>query len=169
MVFITIFHSYKNVRKMIFFQFRNILSSYSAHNISQKSSFLAVTNPTCWNYPNFYKLLLSLSGDLSPNPRPFQRSPVRSSTIWGPLNKKGLHFLHIKKHLTFEKKNKIRCIDKKTKFAIIGITVSKVAITVSKLYYTVPNSEVNFLGSVLQHKNSTLQRNWKSCFWNSFA
>ena len=160
MVFITIFHSYKNVRKMIFFQFRNILSSYSAHNISQKSSFLAVTNPKCWNYPNFYKLLLSLSGDL--NPGPFQRSPDKKLYHMGTTQQKRFAFSAYKKTLNFWKKKKIRCIAKKTKFAII-------AITVSKLYYTVPNSEVSFPGSVLQHKNSALQRNWKRCFWNSFT
>ena len=167
MVFITIFHSYKNVRKMIFFQFRNILSSYSAHNFSQKSSFLAVTNPKCWNYPNFYKLLLSLPGDL--NPGPFQRSPDKKLYHMGTTQQERFAFSAYKKTLNFRKKNKIRCIAKKTKFAIIGITVSKVAITVSKLYYTVTNSEVSFLGSVLQHENSALQRNWKRCFWNSFT
>ena len=57
--------------------------------------FLAVTNLKYKNYTNFYKFLLLLSGDVSLNPGPIQRSPDISSTIWESLNKKGLYFLHI--------------------------------------------------------------------------
>ena len=66
MVFISIFHFFKNVEKW-FFQFSNfnILSSYSTHNITQKSRFLAVTILKCKSYANFYNFLLLLSGDES--------------------------------------------------------------------------------------------------------
>ena len=83
--------------------------------------------------------LLLLSGDASLNPGPVQRSPDISSTIWEPLNKKGLHFLHININSLLLKKDEIRCIANKTKAAIIGITESK-------LDHTVPDSEVNFPG-----------------------
>ena len=76
---------------------------------------------------------------MSLNPGPIQRSPDISSTIWEPLAKKGLHFLHININSLISKKDEIRCIANKTKAAIIGITESK-------LDHTVPDSEVNFLG-----------------------
>ena len=80
-----------------------------------------------------------LSGDVSPNPGPVQRSPDISSTIWEPLNKKCLHFLHININRLLLKKDEIKCIANKSKVAITGITESK-------LDHTVPDLEVNFLG-----------------------
>ena len=117
-----------------FFQFRNIniLLSNSTHNITQNFCFLAVNNLKNKNYTNFYKFLLLLSGDVSLNPGPIQRSPDISSTIQEPLNKKGLHFLHININSLLSKKDEIRCIANKIKAAIIGITESK-------LDHTVPN------------------------------
>ena len=100
---------------------------------------MAVTNLKYKHYTNFYKFLLLLLGDLSLNPGPIQRSPDISSTIWEPLNKKGLHFLHININSLLSKKDEIRCIANKTKAAIIGITESK-------LDHIVPDSEVNFPG-----------------------
>ena len=94
--------------------------------------FLAVTNLKNKNYTNFYKFLLLLSGDVTLNPGPIQRSPDISSTIREPLNKKGLHFLHININSLLSKKDEIRCIANKIKAAIIGITESK-------LDHTVPN------------------------------
>ena len=100
---------------------------------------MAVANLKYKNYTNFCKFLLLLSGDVSLNPGPIQRSPDISSTIWEPLNKKGLHFLHININSLLLKKDEIKCIANKTKAAIIGITESK-------LDHTVPDSEVNFPG-----------------------
>ena len=93
-----------------FFQFKNfiILSSYSTHNIIQKFCFLAVANLKYKNYTNFYKFLLLLSGDVSLNPGPIQRSPDINSTIWEPLNKKSLHFLHININSLLSKKHEIK-------------------------------------------------------------
>ena len=99
---------------------------------------MAVTNLKYKNCTNFYKFFLLLSGDVTLNLGPIQRSPDISSTIWEPLNK-GLHFLHININSLLLKKDEIRCIGNKTKAAIIGITESK-------LDHTVPDSEVNFLG-----------------------
>ena len=62
-----------------------------------------------------------------------------SSTIWEPLNKKGLHFLHININSLLLKKDEIRRIVNKTKAATIGITESR-------LDHAVPDSEVNFPG-----------------------
>ena len=98
---------------------------------------MTVTNLKYKHYTNFYKFLLLLSGDESLNLGPIQRSLDISSTIWEPLNKKGLHFLYININSLLSKKDKIRCIANKTKAAIIGITESK-------LDHTVPDSEVNF-------------------------
>ena len=113
------------------------MSSYSTHNITKKICFfLAVTNLKCKNYTNFRKFLLLLSGDVSLNTEPIQRSPDINSTIWEPLNKKGLHFLHVNINSLLSKKYEIRCIARKTKVAIIGITESK-------LDHTVPNVKVN--------------------------
>ena len=100
---------------------------------------MAVANLKYKNYTEFYKFLLLLSGDVSLNPGPIQRSPDISSTIWEPLDKKGLHFLHININSLLLKKDETRCIANKTKAAITGITESK-------LDHTVPNSEVNFPG-----------------------
>ena len=111
---------------------------YSTHDIKQNFVFLAVTNLKYKNYTSFYKFLLLLPGDVSLNPGPIQRSPDISSTIWDPLNKKGLHFLHINISL-LSKKDEIRCTANKTKAAIIGITESKHD-------HTVPDTEVNFAG-----------------------
>ena len=44
-----------------------------------------------------------------------------SSTMLQPLNKKGLHFLHIKINSLLPKKEEIKCFANKTKAAIIGL------------------------------------------------
>ena len=100
---------------------------------------MAFTNLKYKNYTNSYKFFLLLSGDVSLNAGPIQRSSDINSTIWEPLNKKGLHFLRININSLLLKKDEIKCIANKTKAAIIGITESK-------LDHTVPDSEVNFPG-----------------------
>ena len=92
--------------------------SYSTHNITHKICFLAVTNLKYKNYTNIYKFLLLLSGDVSLNTGPVQRSPDISSTIWETLNEKALHFLHIRINSLLLKKDEIRCVANKTKAAI---------------------------------------------------
>ena len=121
-----------------FFQFGNfnILSSYSTHNITQKLCFLAVTSLKCKHYLNFYKFLLLLLWEVSLNLGPIQIFTDINSTIWEPLNKKDLHFLHININSLLSKKDELRCIANKTKAAVIGITESK-------LDHTVLNLKVN--------------------------
>ena len=67
---------------------------------------------------------------LSLNHGPIQRSSDTSSTIWEPLNKKVLHFLHININSLLSKKAEIRYTANKTKAAVIGITESKLDHTV---------------------------------------
>ena len=107
--------------------------------LHKKFVFLAVANLKYKNYINFFKFLLLLSENVSLNPGPIHRSPDTSCTIWEPLKKKGLHFLHINIYSLLPKKYKIRCLANKTKAAITGITESK-------LDHTVPNSKVNLPG-----------------------
>ena len=59
-----------------------------------------------------------------------------NTNICKPLNQKGLHFLHININSLLPKVDDLKCIAKKTKAAIMGITESK-------LDYTVPDLEVN--------------------------
>ena len=57
-----------------------------------------------------------------------------NTNIWEPLNKKGLHFLHININSLLRKVYELKCNSSKTKAAIIGITESK-------LNHTVPDIE----------------------------
>ena len=96
---------------------------------------LAITNLKYKDYNNFYQFLLLISGD----PGPVQISPAVNVNILEPLNKKGLHFLHININSLLPNINELKCIANKTKAAIIGITESK-------LDHTVPDLEVNLPG-----------------------
>ena len=78
-----------------------------------------------------------LSGDISLNPGPVQISPAVNINIWEPLNKKGLHFLHININSLLPKIDELKCTVNKTKAAIIII-----GITESKLDHTVYDLEV---------------------------
>ena len=100
---------------------------------------LAVTNLKYKDFNNFYQFLLLLSGDVSVNPGPVQISPAVNVNIWEPLNKKGLHSLHININSLLPKIDELKCIANKTKASIIGITESK-------LDHTVPDLEVNLSG-----------------------
>ena len=62
-----------------------------------------------------------------------------NTNIWEPLNKKGLHFLHININSLLSKFNELKCIVNKTMAAIIEITESK-------LNHSVPDLEVNLPG-----------------------
>ena len=89
-----------------FFNLETLTSCRRIHHITLHKNFvfLAVANLKCKKYTSFYKFLLLLSGDVSLNPGPIQRSPDMYSTIWEPLNKKGLHFLHININSLLSKK-----------------------------------------------------------------
>ena len=100
---------------------------------------LAITNLKYKDYNNFYQFLLRLSGDVSLNSGPVQIPPAGNFNIWEPLNQKGLHFLHININSSRPKINKLKCIAKTTKDAIIGITESK-------LDHAVPDLEVDLPG-----------------------
>ena len=80
-----------------------------------------------------------LSGDVSLNPGPVQTSPALNVNICEPLNKKGLHFLHININSLLPKIDELKCIANKTKATIIGIAESK-------LDHAVPDLKVNLSG-----------------------
>ena len=100
---------------------------------------LAITNLKYKYYNNFYQFFSLLSRDVSLNPGPVQVSQAVNGNIWEPLNKKGLHFLHININSLPPKIHELKCIANKSKAAIIGITESK-------LDHTVPDLEVNLPG-----------------------
>ena len=87
MVFISISLSHKNLRKKIFLNLKNITFCHHIQHVTLHKNlvFLAVTSLKCKNYPNFYKLVLLLSGDVSLNPGLIQISPDINSTIREPL------------------------------------------------------------------------------------
>ena len=87
----------------------------------------------------YLSLLLVPTFSMNVTPGQIQRSPDRSSTIWEPLNKKGLHFLHRNVNSLLSKKDEIGWIANKTKAAVVGMTESKCD-------HSVPDSEVNFPG-----------------------
>ena len=103
---------------------------------------LAVTNLKYKDYDNFYQFLLLLSGDVSLNPGPVQIFLAVSVNIWEPLNKKGLHFLHININGVLPKTDELKCIANKTKVAIIEITESKLDHTVLDLKVNLPGYDI---------------------------
>ena len=107
----------------------------STYNIPSKFS-LAITNLK-YKDNNFYQFLLLLSGDISLNPGPVQIYPAVNVNIWKPLNKKGLHFLHININSLLSKIDELKRIVNKTKAAIIGITESKLDHTVQNKNLTI--------------------------------
>ena len=109
----------------------------SLHSTLRKNLVcLAITNLKYKDYNNFYQFLLLLSGDVSLNPGPVQISLAVNINICEPLNKKGLHFLHININSLLTKIDELKCMANETNAAIIGITESK-------LDHTVPDLEVN--------------------------
>ena len=83
---------------------------------------LAITNLKYKDSNNFYQFLLLLSGGVSLNPGPVQISLAVNFDIWEPVNKKGLHFLHININSLFPKIDELKCIANKTKATIIRRT-----------------------------------------------
>ena len=66
-----------------------------------------------------------------------QISSAANVNIWEPLNKKGLHFLHININSLLSKIDELKRIVNKTKAAIIGITESKLDHTVQNKNLTI--------------------------------
>ena len=100
---------------------------------------LAITNLKYRNYNRFYQFLLLPSGDVSLNPGPVQTSPPVNVNIWEPLNKKGLHFLHININSLLPKIDELNCKPIRLRPLLLGITESK-------LDHIVPYLEVNLPG-----------------------
>ena len=103
---------------------------------------MAITNLNYNDQNNFYQFSLLLSGDVSLNPGPVQKSSAVNTNIWKPLNRRYLHFLHININSLLKKIDKLRCIINKTKAAIIGITEKKLDHTVSNLEVNVPGRDI---------------------------
>ena len=144
-----------------FFNLETItLCHYIQHiTLHQNLVCLAITNLKYKDYNNFYQFLLLLSGDVSLNPGPVQISPAVNVNIWEPLNKKGLHFLHININSLLPKIDELKCIANKTKAAIVGITESKLDHTVPELEFDLPGYDIlqcdrnkNGAGVFLLHK-----------------
>ena len=132
------FTSLKKCSTNEFFNLETITSCHYIQHITlhQNLVCLAVTNLKYKDYNNFYQFLLLLSGDVSLNPGPVQISLAVNINICEPLNKKGLHFLHININSLLTKIDELKCMANETNAAIIGITESK-------LDHTVPDLEVN--------------------------
>ena len=84
-----------------------------------------------------------LSGDVSLNPGPVQITPNVNTNIWEPLNKKGLHFLHININSLLSKFNELKCIANKSMAAIIEITKSKLNRSVPDLKVNLPGYDIS--------------------------
>ena len=124
-----------------FFNLETVKSCHSIQHITlhQNLVCLAITNLKYKDYKNFYQFLLLLSGDVSLKPGPVQISPAVKVNIWEPLNKNGLHFLHINMNSLLPKTDELKCIANKANAAIIRITESK-------LDHNEPDLEVNLPG-----------------------
>ena len=136
--------SFTSIQKYSTNEFFNLKSIASCHYIQhiilhRNLVCLVITNLKYEDYNNFYQFLLLLSGDVSVNPGPVQISPAVNVNIWEPLNKKGLHSLHININSLLPKIDELKCIANKTKATIIGIAESK-------LDHTVPDLKVNLSG-----------------------
>ena len=127
-----------------FFNLETItLCHYIQHiTLHQNLVCLAITNLKYKDYNNFYQFVLLLSGDVSLNPGPLQISPTVNFNIWEPLNKKGLHFLHINISSLLPKIDELKCIASKTKATIIGMTESKLDHTVADLKVNLPGYDI---------------------------
>ena len=128
-------------------EFFNLETTTSCHYIQHMTLHknlvcLAITKLKYKDYNNFYQFLLLLSGGVTLNPGPVQISPAVSVNIWEPLNKKGLHFLHININSLLPKIDELKGIANKTKAAIIGITESKLDHTVSDLEVNLPGYDI---------------------------
>ena len=124
-----------------FFKLETITSCHYIQHITLHKDVvcLAITNLKYKDYNNFYQFLLLLLGDVSLSPGPVQIFPAVNVDIWEPLNKKGLHFLHININSLLPKIDELKCMVNKTKAAIIEIRESK-------LDHTVPDLEINLPG-----------------------
>ena len=79
-------------------------------------------------------LMLTLSGDIESNPGPEQLNVENllqeHQQIWLPFRQKGLHFIHLNINSILPKIENLRRIAGNTKPAIIGITESKIDISI---------------------------------------
>ena len=138
------FTSLQNCSTNEFFNVETITSHHYVQNITlhQNLVCLAITNLKYKDYNNFYQFVLLLSGDVSLNPGRLQISPTVNFNIWEPLNKKGLHFLHVNISSLLPKIDELKCIARKTKATIIGITESKLDHTVPDLKVDLPGYDI---------------------------
>ena len=121
----------------------NLQQCYIQHKtLHQNLVCLTITYLKYKDYNNFYQFLLLLSGDVTLNPGPVQISPAINVNIWEPLNKKGLHFLHININHLLPKIDELKCNANKTKTAVIGITESKLDHTVLDLEINLPEYNI---------------------------
>ena len=79
-------------------------------------------------YSTFLKLLLILSGSVELNPGP--NNNITNSNQWDVFSKRGLHLLHLNINSLLTKIDELRSIAKQCDAAVIGISESKLDLTV---------------------------------------
>ena len=77
------------------------------------------------NSNSYYRLLLLISGDISPNPGLFHILQPLDHNKQYIFKHRGLHFLHFKINSLLMKTDELRHIAKLTNAAVIGISESK--------------------------------------------
>ena len=87
------------------------------------------------NSNSYYRLLLSLSGDISLNPGLFHNLQLLVQNVWNIFKHRGLHFLHLNINSLLPKIDELRHIARLTNAVVIGISESK-------LDDSVPTSEI---------------------------
>ena len=105
-----------------FFDFETITScDYIQHFTLHKNLVsLTISNLKYKNHIIFYYFLLLLSGDKSLNPGSVQISAAANVNIWEPLNKKGLHFLHINTNILLPKSINYNALPIRLKKLLLG-------------------------------------------------
>ena len=79
---------------------------------------------------SFLRLLLILSGDISLNPGPVYNNESLDSNEWNVFKSKGIYLIHVNVYSLLLKIDEIHYEAERTNVAVIGITESKLDISI---------------------------------------
>ena len=106
-------------------EFMTICDDFQFSVTRMNSTFYSVSKLEYKNLNSYFHLLILLSGDISPKPRPNHQHKLQFLNEWTIFKSRGLHFIHLNINSLLPKIEELRIIAKSTNAASIGISESK--------------------------------------------
>ena len=125
-------------------EYLNANNKFHKTFLSSRFTPLTISKLQQINNKSFYRLLITLSVDLSLNPAPVCKHEILKTMEWDISETKGLHLMHLNTKSLLPKIDELRYVTKPSNAAVIRISESKLDKFITNSEIIIDNHDLGF-------------------------